>query len=244
MSAPTTPAPLTTPEQRAQFADQARDRVTVIAALRIAQTALYDAANHETGTSQRVLRSLAGRLGKWFIQREDRLRDEFFPQAVELAVGPPVRTLPPYGAASVTVTIDGDDESELVYEAHPADETRESLYLAVENSQAITDPALDHQAADRIASHAPTAVPRIVQWLAAAERAGRQEAEEEAEREQERRARAALMTCPDCGESGRYVGESDIPSDAYDVRTASEWLETNEGLTVCDACGRRWWVMV
>lgn len=70
------------------------------------------------------------------------------------------------------------------------------------------------------------------------------EAQDEAEREQVRATRAALMTCPECGEAGRYAGENDIPSAEYDVRTASEWLETNEGLTVCDACGRRWWVMV
>jgi hypothetical protein len=84
MSAPTTPLVLTTREPRARFAAEVSGRVTIVAALRLASHALFDAGNHETtGTfAQRAFRFVGERLGRWASRREDRLRDEFFPQAV------------------------------------------------------------------------------------------------------------------------------------------------------------------
>lgn len=238
----------TATEQRDRFADTAGDRVTGVAALRSAQHYLHDAAHRETGAVSWVLHVLARQIGRAARRREDRLRAEFFPGAEVLSVEIPAQVqvlAPPYGQAWVSAgVVDGVDAIETVYEAQPTAEIRESLYRAVESAGAVTDHELDLLAARKIAVHAPTAIPQVVRWLAAAERTGRQEAEEEAEREQVLRTRAALMTCPDCGEPGRYVRESDIPSEEYDVRTAAEWLQTNEALTVCDACGRRWSVMV
>src|SRR5690606_16055207 len=120
---------------------------------------------------------------------------------------------------------------------------RAALSWAVAAHVRTAEHALDEPVVEQIARHAPAAAHRIAQWLAAAAQAGRDEAEEEAERAAERRERAALMTCTKCGQYGRYAREKDIPTEEYDVRTASEWLERHDGLTICDACGHQWWVL-
>lgn len=120
---------------------------------------------------------------------------------------------------------------------------RAALSWAVAAHVGALERSLDEAAVEQIARHTPAAAHRIAQWLAAAAKAGRDEAEEEAAHEAQRREHVALMTCPECGQPGRYAGEKDIPAEEYDVRTASEWLESHDGLTICDTCGHWWWVL-
>lgn len=67
------------------------------------------------------------------------------------------------------------------------------------------------------------------------------ESRDEAEWEERIRERKAAMTCPECGERGRIAEWRDSPS-GTPINDGGEWLETNDGLTICDACGHRWWV--
>lgn len=247
MSAPTTGQPAITQEQLDRFADQAVDRVTGIAALRSAQHYLNDAARRETGAGRWVLHFLARQVRQAARRREDRLRDEFFPQAGELGVEMPAQVqvlAPPYGHAWVSspvVDADVDAMVSPVYEARPADHLRDTLYEAVQRHGAEVDPVPDLLAARAIAVHAPTEVRHVVRWLANVEAACRAEAKEEAVRAQEHREYVASMTCAECGERGRPAQFRDSPSDTP-VNDGGEWLETNDGLTICDACGHKWWV--
>lgn len=68
---------------------------------------------------------------------------------------------------------------------------------------------------------------------------GRVEDEDMAEIQQEIRDRQAAMTCPQCGSAGRPAQFRDAPADTP-VNDGGAWLESNDGLTICDQCGHRW----
>lgn len=120
---------------------------------------------------------------------------------------------------------------------------RERLYEVVRDVRRDAgDPALDRQVVDLIASDAPEALSYVLSWLHVAERVGREEAERESDIPANIREWRAALVCSECGGEGRGAAERDIPSEGYDVRTAGEWLEAHDGLTICDRCDHRWWI--